>query len=71
MEATKNQTFSLDDVETERENDFIKEHKGCVSPSAMGEKFSYTFYPGGVGTAIVIKCLICRKEKNITNFDCW
>ena len=44
---TKNQTFSLDDVETERENAFIKEHKGCVSPSAMGEKFSYTFIPAG------------------------
>jgi len=71
MAVTRNQTFSLDDVETSRENDFINEHKNCVSSSAMGEKIEYRFIPGGVGTVVILRCLICGKEKNITNFSNW
>lgn len=71
MAVTRNQTFSLDDVETSRENDFINEHKNCVSSSAMGEKIEYRFIPGSVGTVVILRCLICGKEKNITNFSNW
>jgi len=68
---TLGRSFTLDKVENEKANAFVEKHAGCRSHAAMGDKFSYSFYPGGVGTAIVIRCIICGKEENITNFEHW
>lgn len=64
-------TFEMTDVEYARAQEFAKEHGGCRSGSATSEKFEYTFLPGGIGTCVTIKCVICGKEKNITDYDCW
>ena len=64
-------TFTMHEKEPENADAFAKEHAGCVSRSAMSERFEYTFLPGGIGTCVTIKCIICGKEKNITDYDCW
>jgi len=64
-------TFKMYGKEPENADAFAKEHAGCTSRSAMSEKFEYTFLPGGIGTCVTMKCLICGKEKNITDYDCW
>lgn len=64
-------TFTLNDVEYADAVKFATEHATCRGKSAMSEKFEYTFVPGGIGTTISIKCLICKEESNITDIDCW
>lgn len=64
-------TFTLNDIEYANAVAFAEKHKGCLATTAMSEKFEYAFYPGSIGTAKVIKCLICKEEENITDFDCW
>jgi hypothetical protein len=64
-------TFKMYGKESENADAFAKEHAGCVSRSAMSERFEYTFLPGGIGTCVTMKCIICGKEKNITDYDCW
>jgi hypothetical protein len=65
------QTFEMNDVELARAVKFAEKHKKCVSISAMSEKFEYTFVPGGIGTGVGIKCLICNEKENITDIDSW
>jgi hypothetical protein len=67
--ATK--TFTMSDVEYENAKKFAENHAGCMSKSALSEKFEYVFVPGGIGTTVSIKCLICGKEENITDYGCW
>lgn len=64
-------TFTMNDVEYARAVVFAVKHARCMSKSALSEKFEYIFIPGGMGTAKCIKCLICKEEENITDFDCW
>ena len=63
--------FELHGNEPETATKFAESHKNCRSRSAMSEKFQYTFIPGGIGTVVIIKCLICGEEKNITDYDIW
>ena len=64
-------SFTMNDVEFAKAGVFAEKHKTCESRSALSERFVYTFIPGGIGTVVTIKCLICREEENITDFDCW
>jgi hypothetical protein len=64
-------TFTMNDVEYAEAQKFAEKHKNCASISAMSEKFEYSFIPGGIGTCVSIRCLICKEEENITDFDCW
>ena len=64
-------TFKMYGKEPENADAFAKEHAGCSTRSAMSEKFQYTFLPGGIGTCVTMKCVICGKEKNITDYDVW
>jgi hypothetical protein len=66
-----NKTFTMNDVEYASAQIFAEKHKNCTSKSAMSEKFEYSFIPGGIGTCVSIKCLICKEEENITDIDCW
>jgi len=63
--------FNLNGVEQIRVKEFIEKHKGCCCKDAMCQKFEYRFYPGGIGTNIIIKCLICKEEEDVTDIDCW
>ena len=64
-------TFEMNEKEYEDAKLFALEHPNCTTTSAMSERFSYTFIPGGIGTVVIMKCIICGKEKNITDIDCW
>ena len=64
-------TFDLNDTEYAKANKFAEEHATCMTKTALSEKFEYVFVPGGIGTTVSIKCLICGKEENITDFGCW
>jgi hypothetical protein len=64
-------TFTLNDIEYADAVKFAEKHIRCMSKSATSEKFEYTFVPCGIGTAKAIKCLICGKQENITDFGCW
>ena len=63
--------FTMNDVEYASAQKFAEKHKNCHTKSAMSEKFEYSFIPGGIGTCVSIKCLICKEEENITDIDCW
>ena len=64
-------TFEMNEKEYEDAKLFVLEHQNCNTTSAMSERFSYTFIPGGVGTCVNVKCIICGNEKNITDVDSW
>jgi hypothetical protein len=36
-----------------------------------GERYVYEFMPTGMGTMITVKCLYCRQEQNVTDFESW
>jgi uncharacterized protein CbrC (UPF0167 family) len=64
-------SFELHGKEPENAKAFAEKHKKCYSRSATSEKFQYTFVPGGIGTGVSMKCLICGEESNITDYDIW
>lgn len=74
-----NKRFELDDVETARAKEFIKEHKhfdefrktGKFGFSTLGQQFTYEITPGGLGNSVEIICNHCKEHKNITNTDNW
>lgn len=66
--------FKIQDKELETAEAFIKKHRsscGSKHNLTLGEYFTYTFMPTGIGTAKTIKCNLCGEEKNITDYDCW
>jgi hypothetical protein len=67
----ENISFELNEKETNLAYKFISKHKQCKCTDALCQKYEYRFYPGGLGSCIVIKCLICGEEANITDIDSW
>lgn len=49
--------------------DFKKENK--LAFSTLGQQFTYTITPGGLGSCISIKCNYCGEEKDITDVENW
>jgi hypothetical protein len=74
-----NKRFELDEVETTRAKEFIKEHNhieefrkmGKFGFSALGQQFTYNITPGGLGNSVTIICNHCKEQKGITNIDNW
>lgn len=72
-----NKRFELDNVETNRAKEFIKEHNhieefrkmGKFGFSTLGQQFTYNITPGGLGNSVSIVCNHCKEHKNITNID--
>jgi hypothetical protein len=64
-------TFTIESKEKESFDRFDKEHKNCHSKDALAMKYSFTFTPGGAGTVIEVKCNVCGKTENITDFENW
>ena len=66
-------SINLNEKEEELANKFIKEHKKCVenNPITSGGHFNYIITPTGLGGIVQIQCSICKKTKNITDFDSW
>lgn len=66
--------FKIQEKELETAEAFIKKHRsscGSKHNLTLGEYFTYTFMPTGIGTAKTIKCNLCGEEENITDYDCW
>ena len=58
--------------EEKRLEDFHKKHKHPRKPlAAAGGKFVYSFNPTGVGTFVAIRCLACKKERDVTDIEGW
>lgn len=74
-----NMRFELDEVETSRAKEFIKEHNhieefrkmGKFGFSTLGQQFTYKITPGGLGNSTEIICNYCKEQKGITNIDNW
>jgi hypothetical protein len=62
--------FEMSDVVCKSADAFAEKHITCKAHPIGGTKFSYTFTPT-LGMGIHIKCLICGKEKDISDYDCW
>lgn len=67
-------TFTLEGKELENAEAFKKKHReSCCSKQnlTLGEYWTYSFMPTGLGPAVSIKCNLCGEEENITDYDCW
>ena len=77
--GSKVKTFELNEVETQRANDFIKKHSHAeeldkerkVGFTALGHQFTYEITPGGFGPLVSIKCNYCGESEDITDIDNW
>lgn len=65
----KSDSFHLNGVELKRYKMFCEEHKQCVL--STGKEVSIIFIPTSIGTAVSIKCSICGKVGDITDYDNW
>jgi len=59
--------FELSEIERQRAFAFISKHLH----NGHGGNIYYKFYPGAIGVAIHIGCCICKKFKDVTDFDSW
>ena len=64
--------FKLSDKEVERARAFerVHLHQG-IDKGAIGGHISYTFTPTSIACAVKVKCSICGKEENITDYSSW
>lgn len=65
--------FKLNDNEKLAAEKFEEEHVKCAKkhPTTIGGNITYRFTPTSIGTGKVIRCNICGKELNITDYDLW
>lgn len=50
---------------------FRKEHFASCQSNSRATSFEYVLTGTGIGTAITIRCPMCGKEKNITDYSNW
>ena len=64
--------FELTDKEIEAAKQFEEEHchKG-INKGVIGGHIDYIFTPNSIYRGLVMKCNICREEKNITDYNVW
>lgn len=69
--------FSItDEKELKAIKKFEEKHcKTCKAKTSagypIGPVFTYCFTPTGIGIGISIRCSVCGKEENVTNYDIW
>ena len=64
--------FKLNEKENERAESFLQEHRHPeVYKGAIGGHINFVFTPTSIGDACSIRCSICDKEENITDYDNW
>lgn len=63
--------FVLNQLEEEEYKNFILSHKKCKCTATIGGKISIIFTPTGLGDAIIVRCNVCDKEKEITDVSNW
>ena len=64
--------FKLTEKEEKLAKEFEQEHshKG-IYKGAIGGHIDYIFTPNSIYRGLVMKCNICREEKNITDYSVW
>lgn len=64
--------FKLNEKENELAEKFLQEHRHPeIYKGAIGGHISYIFTPTSISDAVSIRCSICDKEENITDYDTW
>ena len=64
--------FKLFESEKKAAEKFLIEHRHPdVNKGAIGGHISYIFTPTSIGDAVSIRCNICNKEENITDYGTW
>ena len=64
--------FKLNEKENELAEKFLQEHRHPeVYKGAIGGYIDFIFTPTSIGDGIRVKCSICDKEENITDYDNW
>ena len=61
--------FEMTEVESARADEFLKEHAGCRSGGAFGEKIIVSFIPTSMGDIVEMRCMGCRDMKDITDME--
>jgi len=70
----KTLTFNISDKECESIENFKKKHReSCVSKQnlTLGEYWTYSFLPTGLGSVVKIKCNLCVEEEDVTDVSNW
>lgn len=70
----KELTFKISGTELDKINEFKEKHKEscvCKQNLTLGEYWSYSFIPTGLGDVVLIKCNLCGEEENVTDVDSW
>lgn len=58
--------INMSDLELKRAIKFKRKHnKKCKG------SYQYLVTPGSIGEGVIIKCLVCKKKKAITDYGCW
>ena len=63
--------FNLNDAEEAEYKEFCERHKNCQFSSTIGGKITLEFIPTGLGDVKIVKCKVCRTEKDITDVSNW
>lgn len=64
--------FQLLGVEAERARRFEVRHAHPeTSKGAIGGHLRYSFTPTGIGTVARVRCLVCKRGRDLTDYDAW
>ena len=64
--------FKLNEEEEKLAKKFMDEHlHPDVKKGPIGGSLAFTFIPTYIGDAVSVKCLICGKKENITDYKSW
>jgi ssDNA-binding Zn-finger/Zn-ribbon topoisomerase 1 len=78
-DGRQTRVFELDEKETKAAKAFREKHnhndelikQGKLAFSTLGQQFTYTITPGGLGSCVTIKCDYCSEEEDITDIENW
>ena len=71
---SKDITFKITGAELNKVNEFKKKHKEscvCKQNLTLGEYWTYSFIPTGLGNVVSIKCNLCGEQEDVTDVDNW
>lgn len=74
-----NVSFEFSESESKKIREFQEQHAhaeefrkmGKIAFSALGQQFTYTITPGGLGPVIKVKCNFCKAEQDCTCPEEW
>lgn len=67
MKAYSILAFTLSEVEHDAAKIFMRKHNCGVKT----KYYEYIFGPTGIGTAVSIRCVHCKKEHDVTDYASW